>query len=184
MEFLLTGTLIFFGIHLLPLFDLKRKLINRMGKMPYMGIFAVISAIGLGLIIYGKGHAEFIPIWQPLELAHWAPIIIMWPTMLLFIWAEIPCSMKIKLRHPMLMGIVLFASSHLVANGDLATIILFGSFALYSIFIMMKQGFEKKESNIPASTPKWNAFGFIVGTLLYGVVFHFHQNITGMPIPI
>jgi uncharacterized membrane protein len=184
MEFLILGTFIFFGIHLLPLLAIKKSLIDKFGKKPYMAIFAIISALGLGLMIYGKGHADFIPVWQPMTLAYWVPILVMWPTMVLFVWAEIPCSMKITLRHPMLIGIVLFTTSHLIANGDLASIILFGSFAIYSLFVIFRQGFQKKESNIPASTPKWNAFGLILGTLLYGAIFHFHQNITGMPIQV
>lgn len=184
MEFLILGTAIFFGIHLVPLLAIKQKLINRLGKKAYMAAFALISALGLGLMIYGKGHSDFIPVWQPLAMAHWVPILVMWPTMILFVWAEIPCSMKIKLRHPMLIGIVLFTTSHLIANGDLASIVLFGSFAIYSVFVMFRQGFKKKESKIPVSTTKWNAFGIILGTLLYGVIFHFHQNITGMPIPV
>jgi len=184
MEFLIAGIIIFFAIHLVPIFKLKEKLVQGLGEKPYMGIFSLIAALGLGLMIYGKGNAEFIPIWQPLPWAHWVPIIAMWPALVLLVWAEIPCSMKITLRHPMLLGILLFCISHLLANGDLATILLIGSFAMYASLTMLRLGFKKKESNIPASTPKWNAFGFIVGTLLYGVIFHFHQSITGMAIPI
>ncbi len=184
MEFLIAGIIIFFAIHLVPIFKLKEKLVQGLGEKPYMGIFSLIAALGLGLMIYGKGSAEFISIWQPLPWAHWVPIIAMWPALVLLVWAEIPCSMKITLRHPMLLGILLFCISHLFANGDLATILLIGSFAMYASLTMLRQGFKKKESNIPASTPKWNAFGFIVGALLYGVIFHFHQSITGMAIPI
>lgn len=184
MEFLIAGIIIFFAIHLVPIFQLKEKLVQGLGEKPYMGIFSLIAALGLGLMIYGKGSAEFISIWQPLPWAHWVPIIAMWPALVLLVWAEIPCSMKITLRHPMLLGILLFCISHLFANGDLATILLIGSFGIYAALTMLRLGFKKKESNIPASTPKWNAFGFIVGTLLYGVIFHFHQSITGMAIPI
>ena len=184
MEFLIIGIVLFFGIHLIPIFELKQKLINRFGKKPYMAIFALVSALGLGLMIYGKATAEFIALWQPIAGAHWVPVILMWPAIIISIWAEIPCSMKITLRHPMLIGILIFTSTHLIANGDLATVLLFGSFACYSIFTMFRQGFKKSESEIPNNTPGWNLFGVILGTVIYGLVFTFHQQFTGMVIPV
>lgn len=184
MELLIAGIIIFFTIHLVPIFQLKDKLVQGLGEKPYMGVFSLIAALGLGLMIYGKGHAEFIPVWQPLPWAHWVPIIAMWPALVLLVWAEIPCSMKITLRHPMLLGVLLFCISHLFANGDLATILLIGSFAMYASLTMLRQGFKKKESNIPNSTPRWNLLGLVIGTLAYGLMFTFHQNITGMAIPI
>lgn len=184
MELLITGMIIFFGVHLIPVFKCKQSIINRLGKKPYMGIFALISALGLGLMIYGKGQAEFIPLWQPLAWNHWVPIIVMWPTAVIFVWAEIPCSMKTRLRHPMLLGIVLFTASHLFANGDLATVLLFASFGIYAIFTMLRLGFAKPQNNLPDSTPGWNVIGILGGTLAYILVFTFHQNISGMPIPV
>ena len=183
MTYLILGIVIFFGVHLVPIFELKNVVINRYGKKPYMAVFALISALGLGLMIYGKCQAEFTTIWQPMAWAHWVPVIVMWPISILFIWAEIPCSMKIKLRHPMLLGIVFMCISHLFANGDLASILLFASFGIYAIFTMLRQGFEKQESTIASSTPVMNLLGIIVGTLVYMLVFTYHQQITGMPIP-
>ncbi len=184
MELLIIGMVIFFGIHLVPVFELKDKLVNRLGKKPYMGAFSLIAALGLGLMIYGKAHAEFIPVWQPMSGAHWIPIIAMWPALIFLVWAEIPCSMKVTLRHPMLLGVLLFCISHLFANGDLATILLIGSFAVYAALTMGRQGFTKKESKIPNSTPKWNLVGLVIGTLAYGLIFNFHKNITGLVIPV
>lgn len=184
MTFLIIGIIIFFGMHLVPVFELKNKIINRIGDLPYKGIFSVISGLGLGLMIYGKGDAEFITVWQPIAGAHWLPMILMWPASVLIVWAQIPCSMKISLRHPMLLGVLLFSISHLFANGDLATIMLIGSFGLYAILTMLRLGFQKSESAIPSSTPKWNLFGLLLGTLIYGLVFIFHQQITGTIIPV
>lgn len=184
MGFLLIGMAIFFGIHALPILKLKQKLIHRLGKNGYMGIFSLISALGLGLMIYGKVNADFITVWQPFNGAHWIPIILMWPAFILLAWAEIPCSMKLTLRHPMLLGVLLFSVSHLFANGDLASILLIGSFGLYAALTMMRLGFNKKASTVSVSTPAWNLLGLVIGTLAYGLIFIFHQQITGMPIPV
>ena len=184
MELLIIGIILFFGIHLVPIFKCKQTLIDRLGKKPYMAVFSLISALGLGLMIYGKSQAEFIAIWQPLAWSHWVPVFVMWPTAIILIWAELPCSMKITLRHPMLLGITLFAASHLFANGDLATILLIGSFGIYAIATMLRLGFAKQDSAIPESTPVWNVIGITGGTLAYILVYTFHQQMTGMPIPV
>ena len=153
-----------------------------------MALFALISALGLGLMIYGKGHADFIAVWQPMNGAHWIPVIIMWPVSMLFVWAEIPCRMRIILRHPMLIGVALFSVSHLFANGDLATILLMGSFGVYALFTMMRLGFRKEDNHntkpIQDRSLGWDVFGVIIGTLAYILVFTFHEQITRMPIPV
>jgi len=184
MTLLISGMIIFYGVHLLPLFELKNKIINRIGKKPYMGIFALISALGLGLMIYGKSTADFISVWQPISGAHWVPLILMWPAFILLVWAEIPCSIKRTLRHPMLLGVLLFSISHLFANGDLATVLLIGSLGVYAVLTMLRLGFQKQETQRPLSTPRWNALGIALGTISYGLAFAFHQQITGMIIPI
>lgn len=188
MELLIIGIIIFFGIHLVPIFKIKHSVIQRFGKKPYMAVFSLISALGLGLMIYGKGHAEFITVWQPMAGAHWIPIIIMWPVSMLFVWAEIPCRMKIILRHPMLLGVTLLSTSHLFANGDLATILLMGSFGVYALFTMIRLGFKKEEKHStdqrPGRTLSWDVVGIVIGTLAYILVFTFHEQITGMPIPV
>ena len=184
MEFLITGMIIFFGIHLLPVLPLKNTLIQRFGKKPYMGMFALIAALGLGLMIYGKSTAGFIAVWQPLAGAHWLPVILMWPAFILLAWAEIPCSMKSTLRHPMLLGVLLFSIGHLFANGDLASILLIGSFGFYALLTMLRLGFNKPNSTAENSTPGWNILGIVIGTLAYGLAFAFHQQIIGMPIPL
>jgi uncharacterized membrane protein len=184
MTFLIFGMIIFYGVHLIPVFELKNKIINCVGKKPYMGMFALISALGLGLMIYGKSNAEFITIWQPMPGAHWFPIILMWPTFILLVWAEIPCSIKATLRHPMLLGVFLFSISHLFANGDLASTLVIGSFGVYAMMTMLRLGFQKSKSKPSLNTPGWNMLGIALGTLAYGLVFTFHQQITGMIIPI
>ena len=100
MGLLISGMIIFFGIHLVPALPLKNILIQRFGKNSYMGVFALIAALGLGLMIYGKSTAGFIAVWQPLAGAHWLPVILMWPAFVLLAWAEIPCSIKFHIAPP------------------------------------------------------------------------------------
>jgi hypothetical protein len=91
-------------------------------------MFALISALDLGLMICSKSNTEFIPIWQPMLGAHW--------------------------------------------------------FGVYAMMTMLRLGFQKSESKPSLNTPGWNILGIALGTLAYGLVFTFHQQITGMIIPI
>ena len=184
MEILIVGLIIFYGVHMVPIFELKNTLINKMGKHFYLGLFALISLVGLGLMIYGKGNANFIPVWQPIEGAHWVPVILMWPALIFTAWAEIPCNMKIRLRHPMLLGVLLFSVAHLIANGDLASILLIGSFGLYALLTMLRLGFKSNVNGKKVNGLKWDVAGVVIGTLAYGLIFHFHEQIMGRVIPI
>lgn len=187
MTMLMVGIIIFFGVHLIPILTLKERLINKWGKLPYIGLFSVMAGIGLALLIYGKGYAPFVEIWQPMIGSHWVPVILMLPASILISWAHVPSNMKDKLQHPMLMGVTLFSVAHLFANGDLASILLFGSFLIYSVLTMFR--LSKKLNSIdakPKSTNfkmnRWDSMAMVAGSLVYVLVFLYHIKITGVAI--
>lgn len=135
MIILILGCVIFFGVHAVPSLDLKNQLLERLGRNGYLGLFSVLSALGLGLIIYGKGNANFVSIWSSPDWSSSAFYFVMWPTFILISWAYLPCNMKRILRHPMMIGVVIFSIFHLIANGDLASIVLFASFGILDYLI-------------------------------------------------
>jgi len=181
---LLLGILIFYGVHAVPSLNLKAKLVARWGEQPYMGAFSLMAALGLGLMIYGKSIAAFTQVWQPIDGAHWLPIVLMWPASILIAWAYLPCNMKIKLRHPMLLGILLFSVSHLVANGDLATILLVGSFGVFAVLNILAVNRRSGSSDHKPKAMGWDLLGFVMGTVVYALVFNFHHIIVGVAIPV
>jgi len=181
---LILGIVIFYGVHAVPSLNLKARLVAKWGEQPYMGAFSLVAALGLGLMIYGKSIAAFTQVWQPIDGAHWLPIVLMWPASILIAWAYLPCNMKIKLRHPMLLGILLFSVSHLVANGDLATILLVGSFGVFAVVNMLV---VNRRNNRPEAKPKamgWDLLGVVIGTVVYALVFNFHHIIVGVPVSV
>ena len=184
MWVLILGICIFYGVHLVPSLKLKSRLITRLGKQPYMGVFSLLAGLGLGLMIYGKSLAGFTPVWQPVSWAHWLPIILMWPAFILLSWAYLPCNMKTKLRHPMLLGILLFAISHLVANGDLATILLIGSFGVFALLNIIMVNRRATQAVTKPKAVGWDVLGIIMGTVAYALVFMFHQVMIGVAIQV
>jgi len=181
---LILGIVIFYGVHAVPSFNLKNKLVDNWGELPYMGAFSLVAGLGLGLMIYGKSIAPFVQVWQPISGAHWLPIVLMWPASILISWAYLPCNMKIKLRHPMLLGILLFSVGHLFANGDLGTILLVGSFGVFAVVNMLVVNRRSKRPEVKAKAMGWDILGIVMGTVVYALVFKFHHIIVGVAVPV
>lgn len=138
MTYLILGIIIFFGAHLFSAFrsrapgrDLKAKL----GYGPYMGLYSLVSAVGLGLMIWGFGAARPAPILYtpPTGLAH-LNLALMLPAMILLAAAYLPTGrIKKAVKHPMLAAVKIWALGHLLANGELNSVLLFGSFLAYGV---------------------------------------------------
>jgi uncharacterized membrane protein len=144
---------IFFSVHLVPTFvGLRRGLVGWKGESVYLICYSLAAALGLALVIIGKATAAFVPIWDPPKWMSHLTMTAMLPAVILLAAAYIPNNLKLYIRHPFLWGITLWALSHLVANGDLGSLILFGGFAAYAIFDMWsanRRGAEKSDKRRP-----------------------------------
>ncbi|PKP81523.1 MAG: NnrU family protein [Alphaproteobacteria bacterium HGW-Alphaproteobacteria-18] len=138
MTYLILGLIIFFGAHLFSTFrsrapgkDIKEKL----GYGPYMGLYSLVSLVGFGLIIWGFGAARPAPILYtpPTGLAH-LNLVLMLPAMIMLAAAYTPTGrIKKAVKHPMLVAVKIWALGHLLANGELNSVLLFGSFLAYGV---------------------------------------------------
>lgn len=135
MTLLVLGLIIFFAIHLLPsIATLRISLKSRMGENAYRGLFSLISLAGLVLIVMGMGRAEFSPLYEPPTWGRHATSLLMLVALYCLISKEAKTSLRMITAHPMLWGISAWAAGHLLANGDAASVTLFGSFLAYSLF--------------------------------------------------
>lgn len=146
MTLFLLGLAIFFGAHFYsalrsraPEKDIKARL----GYGPYMGLYSLVSLVGLGLIIYGYGatRGEGLLYSPPTWMAH-LNLVLMIPAMILLIASQIPTGrLKKMTKHPMLLAVKIWAVGHLLANGELNSVLLFGSFLAFAVFdrIMVKR---------------------------------------------
>jgi uncharacterized membrane protein len=131
MTLLIIGIVVMIGIHLLPAFpDVRERLIGQLGQNGYRLLFSVVSTLGLVLLIYGFAKAPVIQIWSPPSWTRYVAMVLMVPVFILLIAAYLPGEIKAKVKHPFLVAIKTWALAHLIANGDLASMILFGSFSL------------------------------------------------------
>ena len=182
MNLLILGIIIFFSIHLVPILPIKNILINRLGENKYKGLFSLIALVGLLIIIYGFSRADFYPIWDPLPYSKEIALALMPISMILLAAANIQTNIKKFIKHPMLIGILIWSFVHLIANGDLRSIILFGSFGLYALIDIF---FSKKvlTTNIEVKyTLSKDIMVIIIGLVAYLIIVYYHQFIAGVTI--
>jgi len=182
MNLLILGITIFFSIHLIPIFPLKKFLINRLGENKYKGLFSLIALIGILIIIYGFSSADYYPIWDPLPYSKGLALTLMPISIVLLVGANIQTNIKRLTKHPMLIGILIWSFVHLLSNGDLRSIILFVSFGVYALIDII---FSKKvltTNNTANYTLTKDIIVVIIGLLVYAIIVYFHQYIAGVAI--
>jgi uncharacterized membrane protein len=188
LALLIIGLVGFIGVHVfVSLRPSRSAVISRIGEGPYRGVFSLVSLIGLGLIIYGFGRYRadgLIPIWSPPTFLRPITELLMWPAVVLVVAAYIPGTIKTVLKHPMLAGVKLWAFAHLLANGDLGGIILFGSILGWAVYdrVTLKRRVDAGGPQIPVGGFRNDLLAVVVGTLIYlaiGFVFH---PLAGVPV--
>jgi uncharacterized membrane protein len=188
MTLLIVGILILIGIHFVPAFpEIKDDLIARLGVAGYRVLFSVVSTLGLIVLIYGFAHAPYLPLWTPPAWTRHIAMLLMLPVFPLLLAAYLSGEIKARLRHPMLAAIKFWALAHLIANGDIASIILFGSFLAFAVVdrIALKRRPRAEPSVAPdAATARRNDIIAIVGGLAFYVVFlvWLHPLLIGVPV--
>ncbi|HVG51149.1 MAG TPA: NnrU family protein [Xanthobacteraceae bacterium] len=181
MAMLIAGLVIFIAVHLFVTRRGERDaLIGWIGIAPYKIAFSLISAAGLLLIIFGFGAYRatgWVVVWDPPVWARHLAIPLMWLAFIALVAAYIPGNIKRVLKHPMLVGVKLWALAHLLANGDLGSMLLFGSLLAWAVYdrISLKYRTDAGGPPIPAGGVKNDVVAVVVGSILFaafGYVFH------------
>lgn len=162
---LLIGLALFLGIHSLQSLSpqARQNSIARWGELGFKGIYAVVSLVGLVLLIQGYGQARLDPVvlWTPPRGMQHATILLMWVAMVLLVATYLPGNqIKAKLRHPMTLSVKVWALGHLLSNGNLADVILFGGFLIWSVLVF--RAARQRDRQSLHSAPE----GKLLGTLL------------------
>jgi uncharacterized membrane protein len=182
------GLVIFLGAHVFVSMRNERDaLISRLGRGGYLGLFSLVSIVGLVLIGYGFARyraAGFIPIWYPPAWTQHIVVALMWPASIAVVAAYIPGNIKRALKHPMLVGVKIWAAAHLCANGDLGGMILFGGVLAWAVYdrITLKRRSDAGAPPIPIGGWRNDIIAIVVGTILYlALGFVFHPIVIGVP---
>jgi uncharacterized membrane protein len=182
------GLIIFLGAHVFVSMRNERAvLIAKMGELPYRGVFAFVSIVGIVLIGYGYASyraSGFIQIWYPPLWTRHIVESLMWPASIAVVAAYIPGNIKRVLKHPLLVAVKVWAVAHLCANGDLGGIILFGSVLAWAVYdrVSLKHRADAGAPSIPLGGWRNDVIAVVVGTILYlALGFVFHPIVVGVP---
>lgn len=186
---LILGLVVFLGVHTLTtLRDTRAALIGRLGESGYKGLFSLVSFAGLALIVWGYARYRatgWIDVWYPPVAFRHITLLLMLPAVILVVASYIRGRIYTTLKHPMLAGIKLWAAAHLLANGDLGSIVLFGSFLAWAVYdrISLKHRADAGALPIPVGGPGNDAIAVAVGVVVYlALAFAFHPLVIGVPV--
>ena len=188
MTIIITGLILFFAPHAVSIVneDWRNGVVERIGPGAWKGIYSLVSLVGFVLICWGYGLARQDPIVlysSPQWMRHLVMLLMLF-VFPLFLAANLPGAIKTKSQHPLLAATKIWAFAHLLANGTLADVLLFGSFLLWAVMdrISMKNRTQRPIASAPPM--KYNDVAATIGGLIiYGVfVVWAHQALIGVPL--
>ncbi len=174
MIYLIAGLVLFLGVHSVSIVApaWRDATAARLGARPWRGLYSLLSIAGFVLLIWGYGVARMDPIvlYTPPVSMRWLTALLMLPVFPLLLAPYFPGRIKARLKHPMLAAVKFWALGHLLANGTLADLLLFGGFLIWAVAdrISFKRRVQRPLQAAPPS--RFNdAIAIVAGLVLYFV---------------
>ncbi|UZJ44512.1 NnrU family protein [Marinimicrobium sp. C6131] len=188
MEALILGLLLFLGTHSIGLVarPWRNHMVNRLGETPWKLLYTAVSLVGFILIIWGYGQARTDPLWlwhSPVWTRHLAALLTL-PAFILVVAAYVPGNrLKARVGHPMVLGTKFWAIAHLISNGTLADLLLFGGFLVWAVsaFILLRRR-DRVDGTVPVvGGLSRDIITWVVGLLAWAVfAFYLHGLLIGV----
>jgi uncharacterized membrane protein len=185
---LIVGLVVLLGAHIFVTFrDARAAAMARLGQNGYRALFALVSIAGLVLIVWGYGQYrahELIQVWSPPVFMRHITVGLMLFAVIFFTAAFIPSHIKAKLKHPMLASVKTWALAHLLSNGDLGSILLFGAFLAWGVYarIAAKRRGDVGTTTSPAGWTN-DILVVVIGIVIYlALGYAFHPMVIGAPV--
>jgi uncharacterized membrane protein len=185
---LVLGLIVFFTAHTFVTFrDARARLMAQLGQDGYRALFALVAIVGLALIIWGYGEYhrhELTQVWTPPAFMRHVTVGLILPAAIFITATFIPSHIKVLLKHPMLASIKTWALAHLLSNGDLGSIVLFGSFLAWGVYARIA---AKRRGDLGAITAPagWtnDVVVVVLGVIIYlALGYAFHPIVIGVPV--
>jgi uncharacterized membrane protein len=190
MALLIVGLILFLGVHSVAIFapGMRDAWAAAMGLNAWRGLYSLVSLAGFVLLLIGYGQARLEPTVlyvPPLWLRHVA-FALMVPVFPLIVAAYLPGRIKARLKHPMLSAVKIWALAHLLANGMLADVLLFGGFLVWAVAdrISFKRRVQRPlMMPLPAPSVRNDVLAVVLGLGLYvAVLLWLHRVLIGVPL--
>jgi uncharacterized membrane protein len=176
MAYLIFGLVLFLGVHSVRIFadNWRTQSIARLGENFFKGVYAAVSVLGFILIIWGFGAARELPtvLWTPLPATRHLAALLNMLAFVLLVAAYVPRNaIKARVHHPMVLGVKTWAFAHLISNGNLAHVVLFGAFLIWAVldFISARRRDRMQGIQYPAGTTSATILTVFVGIAVSGI---------------
>jgi len=186
---MILGLVLFIGTHVVTTQrDLRGKLIGIGGEAVYKIGYAILAIAGIVLIAYGFGayrSAGMIDVWTPPKWTRHVTELLMLPAAILLMAAYARGRIYRAVKHPMITAVKTWAVAHLISNGDLGSIILFGALLAWAVFdrISLKRRSDPGGPPIPVGGPKNDLIAIVAGIVVYlALGFLFHPYVVGVSV--
>ncbi len=195
LTIMILGLVLFLGVHTLTTRrGARASLISSIGEGGYKIAYSLVSVAGIALIAYGFSRyraAGYIDVWEGsvspgvLRAMKHTTVALMLPASILLVAAYLRGRIYTAVKHPMLTAVKLWAAGHLLANGDLGSIILFGSFLAWAVYdrISLKSRTDAGAPPIPVGGIGNDVLAVVIGVIVYvALAFAFHPVVIGVPV--
>ncbi|AKR55130.1 NnrU family protein, required for expression of nitric oxide and nitrite reductases (Nir and Nor) [Devosia sp. H5989] len=184
MWILIAGLVVFFAIHCIRIVapDFRERQLAQ-NERRWKGIYSLVSLVGLGLIIWGwwvyRGEAP--EIYEPPAWGRHVTMLLVLLAFILLAASNMPAGyIKTWVQHPMLTGVFLWALGHLLANGDQASLLLFGSFLVYSLLDRIAVA-VRPAPPVAFVSARSDVLAIVIGVVIYAIfVLYLHGLLFGV----
>lgn len=189
MIYLIAGLIVFLGVHSVRIVadDWRTRTIARMGENPWKGVYSLLSIAGFVLLVWGYGEARQLGVvlYDPPVFTRHIAGLLMLVSLVLLAAAYVPRNhIKARIGHPMIVGVKVWAFAHLLANGRLSDVVLFGAFLAWAVvdFIAARKRDRRLGTVYPAGNMLGTGLTLLGGVILWGVfVAGLHLWLIGVP---
>ena len=188
MTLLILGLIVWWIAHLIPVFApaFRARLSESMGVGPSKGVAALVLIGSVALMVVGYQQAAFVEVWTPPTFLWHLNSLLMLLAVFLFIAGNMPSPVRRKVRHPQLTGTKTWAVAHLLVNGDLASVVLFGGLLAWAVVSVI--GLNRRDGprgELPASQPLGLVFHLGLTAVVFAVIAYVHGAVLGVwPFPV
>ena len=182
MNVLIIGLAILLGVHTTRLVGVRALAVRVIGEPLWAVFYSVLSAIGLALVIYGAMLAHpSETVWNPPAWTRTVALVAVPVSIILFLATYVPSHIRAFTRHPMTLGVFLWSGSHLIANGEIASLVLFGAFFAWST-VLLVEGFAR--GGRFAHSGRWagDLAIVLIGLTISAALALFHMQLFGVAV--
>ncbi len=184
MTLLILGILLWWVSHSFPLVAKGRRdaLVARMGEGTWKGAFSLVAVAAIVVIVIGYQRAEYVDVWYPPASMRHLNNLLMLIAVGLFAASHSKGNAKRHVRHPMLLAVIVWAIAHLLVNGDVASLVLFGGMGLWAVAAIFMTNARDGAWVKPAPAPRKKDILLVVITIVAFLIIAGIHTLLGYPV--